>query len=311
MKKSIENNKLEACFRTIVHYPRLITFGSLLLIVIAGLFLPSLEKDTRSDAFLAVDNPALVYKRKIKEQFGLADPIVVAVVDNKTTGIYNPATLRFIKALSTELSNIANVDANRVTSLATQANIQSRGDDLIISPFLDPLPEDEVTAATLREQLGDFPLYQGSLVAVDGHVTLVVAEMIDESRAGETYQAILKKLESITAPPGVEIHVAGEGAITGYLGRYIDSDAMRLNPLAGLIITLVIIIAFLRFNPALLCNVIIAASVLITLGLMAALGIPFFVVTSALPVILVGISVADSIHIYSGYYERQLRSPEG
>ena len=43
---------------------------------------------------------------------------------------------------------------------------------------------------------------------------------------------------------------------------------------------------------------------------MAAFGIAFFVVTNALIVILIGIAVADSIHIFSQYYEEYAKRPE-
>jgi len=43
---------------------------------------------------------------------------------------------------------------------------------------------------------------------------------------------------------------------------------------------------------------------------MAAFGIAFFVVTNALIVILIGISVADSIHVFSQYYQEYAKRPE-
>jgi predicted RND superfamily exporter protein len=104
--------------------------------------------------------------------------------------------------------------------------------------------------------------------------------------------------------------VAGEGAIAGFLGYYIDADAQRLNPLAGIIFTLIILFAFRRVSPGILSNVIIAASVLMTLSIMAINDVAFFVITNALPVILIGISAADSIHTYSHYFELQAKSPD-
>ena len=51
------------------------------------------------------------------------------------------------------------------------------------------------------------------------------------------------------------------------------------------------------------------ASVATTLGAMAAANVPFYVITNALPVILIGISVADAIHIYSHFFEVQTQDP--
>jgi predicted RND superfamily exporter protein len=116
--------------------------------------------------------------------------------------------------------------------------------------------------------------------------------------------------KNIKKAPGVKIYVAGEGAVLGYLSQYIDRDAKRLNPFAALIITIMLLVAFRRLLPAVLGNVVILASVSMTVGLMAYSGVPFFVITNAMPVILIGISVADSIHIFSHYYETQAKHPD-
>jgi len=298
-------------FQQVVRIPKTVVLISLLLMSGLVWFLPQLTKDTRADAFLAADNPALLYRDKVKAQFGLSDPMVIAIVREERGGIFNPQTLALVDQLSYEVSELPNIDAERVISLATENNIVGTQEGMDVNPFFDPVPVTQQQADAVRRAIDDFPLYQGSLVAKDGHATLIVAEMIDEELAEETYDAILTLINQATVSNGEALHVAGEGAIAGYLGSYIDADAQRLNPLAGLVITLIILLAFRRFSPALLGNVIIAASVLMTLGIMAANGVAFFVITNALPVILIGIAVADAIHIFSHYYELQARDPDG
>jgi predicted RND superfamily exporter protein len=298
-------------FQQLVRYPKTVVLLSVLLMAGLFMFLPQLTKDTRADAFLAADNPALLYRDKVKAQFGLSDPIVIAVVREGQGGIFNPQTLALVDRLTWEVSDLPNIDAERVISLATENNIVGTQEGMDVDPFFDPVPETQQQADAVRRAIDDFPLYQGSLVAKDGHATLIVAEMMDEDLAEQTYDEILALVDQIAVNNGEQLHVAGEGAIAGYLGSYIDADAQRLNPLAGLIITLIILLAFRRLAPALLGNVIIAASVLMTLGIMAASGVSFFVITNALPVILIGIAVADAIHIFSHYYDLQARNPEG
>jgi predicted RND superfamily exporter protein len=107
----------------------------------------------------------------------------------------------------------------------------------------------------------------------------------------------------------VELHVAGEGAIIGYLGGYVDADARRLIPFCALVITLVLIFAYRGIVPALITNGLFIATLLITMGLMAAADVPFYVITNALPVILIGISVADAIHIYLHFFDLTRQKP--
>ena len=309
MNTQANTNPLSPFFEFLVDHPRKVVAVSLLLMALTLSYLPQLVKDTRADAFLAPDNPALIYRDKVKEQFGLSDPLVIAVINEDKEGIFNPVTLSLVDWLSTEVSRLSNIDSDRVTSLATEKNIVGTEYGMDVSDFFDPVPATQIEANLLRQAISDFPLYQGSIVSKDGKATLIVAEMRDELLAEDTYAEILAIVDRAPVSENEQIHVAGEGAIAGYLGSYIDNDAQRLNPLAGLIITLIIIFAFRRFSPALTGNIIIAASVLMTLSVMAASNVAFFVITNALPVILIGISVADAIHIYSHYYDLQATRP--
>lgn len=304
------NPVISNIFEFIVYHPKTLSLLSICLMAALLSFLPSLTKDTRGDAFIAPDNPALIYRERVKQQFGLADPLVVALVHEQPNGVYQADVLQLVATLSEQVSLIDNVDPERILSLATENNITGTAEGLDVDPFFDPFPETERDSNRILQAIQDFPLYQGKLVARNGQATVIVIEMLDENLAQDTYHDINSVLANTSPPEGLSLHLAGEGAVAGYLGSYIDSDASRLNPLAGLIITLIIGFAFRRLAPALLANVIIAASVLITLSMMAASSTPFYVITNALPVILIGISVADAIHIFSHYYELQSRQPE-
>lgn len=273
-------------------------------------YLPSLTRDTSADAFIDPENPALVYRDKVEEIFGLADPIVIAVINDGESGIFNPGSLRLVEWLTEHVEELDNVDPDRVTSLATASNIEGTAHGMKVEDFFEEPPDTPGRARQIREAIADFPLYRGSLVARDGTATVIVAELIDESVANETYDAIMDLVDDAPTSSGDGIHVAGEGAITGYLSTYIDQDARRLNPLAALIITIVLFLAFWTLRGALVPNLIVLATVGGTFGVMAAVGVSFYVITNGLVVCLIGIAVADSIHIFSQYYEEQRADPE-
>lgn len=286
----------------------IVPLGLALMLSVYGL--TGLTTDTRSDAFLAPDNPALLYRDLIKEQFGLSDPMLFAVVAEGRFGVYRPDVLRAIAELTEKIAALPNVDRFNTLSLASESLIAGTDAGIEVVPLLDPIPVSQIDADSVRELVDDFPLFLGTLVSRDGAAALIVANLYDEEKAEQTYQAMLDILAEETLPSGVVAHVAGEGAIAGYLGAYIDADARRLNPIAGVIIVLMILFAFRRLAPAMMAVAMIIGSVSAALGVMAALGIPFYVITNALPVILIGISVADTIHVFSHFYERQAQSPQ-
>lgn len=300
----------ENFFRTMTSFPKSVVALSLLAIAAAAAFLPLLQKDTTPDAFIAADNPAVVYRDKVKEIFGLDDPFVVAVIDRREAGIYSEATLALVRELSDQLGRLPNVDPDRVTSLATESNIVGTVDGMEVDDFYELGPGGSLDPEALRRAIDDFPLYQGALVARDGSATLIVAEILDNRLSQATYDEIRAVVDAMILPEGVEVHVAGEGAISGFLGTYIDNDAKRLNPLTAVVITLVLVVAFRTFAGAFLPNIIVLATAAASLGLMAAFGVSFFVITNGLLPILIGIAVADSIHVMSDYYELAASHPE-
>lgn len=296
-------------FWGITAFPRTSIVLGLAMVIACAAFLPGLVKDTRSDAFLPDDEPALVYRDKVRELFGLTDPLVVAVVSEKPAGVFTPRTLALVEWLTEEIARLEPVDPARVTSLATENNITGYAQGMRVAPFWEAPPTDQAQADRVRDAVMDFPLYVGSLVAEDGTATLIVAEVPEQGQAQRFYQDLLALAERAPRAHGEQIHVAGEGAVSGYLGSYIDADAQRMNPLAALMITLVLFMAFRTLRGALLPNFVVLATVAAAFGLMAAFGVRFFVITNGLLPVLIGIAVADSIHIFSQYYEEMARHP--
>ncbi|RMF15440.1 MAG: outer membrane lipoprotein-sorting protein, partial [Alphaproteobacteria bacterium] len=237
----------------------------LLLIVLAGMQLPKLVKDTSADAFINPTDPALVYRDRVEEVFGLRDPIVIAVINKGGTGIFNPHSLALVSWLTERVAGLPNVDPERVTSLATEKDIVGTADGMMVEEFFEENPQlfraplgTQARADEIHAAIQDFPLYRGSLVSRDGTATIIVAELLDDTKAQETYDRMLALADEAPKGNGDEIHVAGEGAVAGYLATYIDRDARRLNPLAALVITVILGIAFMSMRGMLLPNLVVA-----------------------------------------------------
>ncbi len=292
---------MRRCFAWICRHPVVGLAAVLAPTLLAGFFIPQLVKDTRNEAFMPHDHPAVSYKERVEEIFGLSDRIVVAVVNDGPNGVFNPGTLALVHWLSGEISNAPGVD--RVTSLVTEKSIRGTETELIVEPFLEEPPTRQIEADAVRSEVMRMDLYRASLVSIDGTTTVVIGDIPDaEQHGNETYLYARSLIER--APVTTErIYVAGEGAASAYLGTYIDRDAQRLNPLAALVIVAILFLAYRTALGVLLPMVVVGGSLAVSLGTMAALGIPFYVTTSALTVILIGIGVCDGIHILGHYYQ--------
>lgn len=308
-KKNEQRTKAEDFFFVVTERYELILTLSILLIVVAVTFLPSMTKDTTTEAFIPKDDPVLLYRDNVRETFGLKDPMVIAVYNAK--GIYNPQTLLLIHQLGEQLKSVEGIDPDQIKSLATENNITGTDDGMMVDPFYEIEILNDSVAQSVQAAIADFDLYRGSLVSDDGTMALIVAEILDshDSKGHEVYKDVVEIADKASTNPEM-LYVAGEGAVSGYMASYIDADAQRLNPIAGLVITLILFVAFRTLRGVVIPNIMVLATVGSALGAMAGFGVSFFVITNALPVILIAIGVADGIHIMGQYYEEVAHNPK-
>ncbi|WP_136481322.1 efflux RND transporter permease subunit [Cognatitamlana onchidii] len=304
-----QNNTVVSFFNYVTSHHKVILFISAALIICSALFIPKMTKDTSYDAFLPKDDPILTFRNKTKEVFGLKDPMVIAIVNEN--GVFNTKTLKLVQELSDALKTVKGIDPDQITSLYTENNIVGTEDGLEVNPFyeIDELSNDK--AKDVKHAINDFELYQGSLVSKDHTTTLILAEMLDtyDKKQHEVYKSLIKLLDTYQ-PNNSKLYLAGEGAVSGYLIKYIDEDAMKTNPFAAVVISIILIFAYRRLRGVVIPNIMVLASVGIALGTMAAFGVDFYVITNGLPVVLIAIAVADGIHILGEYYEATSMHPE-
>ncbi len=297
-----------AFFRGITAMPRLVTILSLISIIVMASGVPLIMRDTTVDAFMPEGHPAILYRDHVEEIFGLRDPIVIAVVRDDEGGIYTPETLALVDELTRAVSRIPNVDPERVRSLATEKSIEGTDEGLSVSPFLDPMPKTTEAALAVRPVVEANPLYLGTLVAENGSATLITAELIDQQIAGQTYETV-EALINEADTGSARILIAGEGAVGGFLSIYINKDARKIQPTIFVIIIVMMVLCFRSWLSFFTPIVIVAATVGGAMGIMGHGGIPYYIITAALPVLLIAAAVADSIHILSRYYEEMAMDP--
>lgn len=298
-------------FWAITTHKWLVLFLSLVVFVAMAFSLPKLTRDTRAEAFIAADHPSVLYRDQVRDIFGLYDPIVIAVERKGENGVFNPKTLQLVAWLTEEVQKLEGVDPDRITSLATEKDIYGTEDSMEVELFFEYPPETQEEADAVWEKVSDFPLYMGSLVSEDKSMTLIVAELLGggESEA-KNYTDFLALAERAPVENGETIHIAGEGAVSEFLGAYIDRDAKRLNPISALVITLILIVAYRTMRATIIPNLVVLGGLAGSIGVMAAAGVPMFVITNALPVIIIAISVADAIHVLNTYYEELAFHPD-
>jgi uncharacterized protein len=308
-------SKSEVFFNKVLKYPWFIIVVTLIIIVGLGSQMPKLVIDTTIESFIPPNHHSLKNREEVRELFGLSDPIVIAVVNENKVGVYTPEMLNFIKKLSNAVQLIEGVDPDKITSLSTENNIYGTAEGMVVDPFIEDIINTKEEAIAVRKSALAFPLYAGNLASKDGTTTLIIIELLDKIKYGkQAYKDIKKLSEELLAKEvtssDAAVHVAGEGGVVSHQAEYIDGDAKKMTPLAFMVILIVLVLAYRTFRGVYLTVFVILGSVISTMGIMAGLGVPMYLTSNIIPVILIAISVADAIHILGTYYEFLAKYPE-
>lgn len=296
-------------FTAVVHNPWKILFAGLIGIVIMSAGLLQLEKDPSTDSLIPQDHPSITVRDRAEEIFGLRDPVIVAVSATGSEDVFTPQGLTLISSLHSEIENIESVRADRVVSIASESRVGGTAREFQVDRFYEQPPQSLPAAKQVRDAVLASPPHVGTLISEDGKMALIVAELYDESDGDAAYKAA-RNIAEAAAIPAYDIHVAGEGAVTGYLSASIDEDGKRLPAVAAVVILMIVLIAFRKPKALVPLLFVILGAVGGSIGIMSWLGIKYYVITSALPIILIAIAVADTIHILSGYFTKRAESPE-
>jgi predicted RND superfamily exporter protein len=293
-------------FRFVVHHPvPVLILGAVLALAIgSGAF--RLTRNTSPDAFIPPRHPALAAKQRVDALFGLTEPIAVAVVRDAPGGIFNPLTLALIRDLTQAIRKLPHVGPADVLSLATESGVYF---DANGEPGFDRLmkqvPADRAGCEALKQDVLGYKLYKGTLVAADGSAACILIRLRNESHADQIYQS-LRELLAHFPVNDERLVVAGEAAVRARMGNAVSDDALRMNFFVPLIMVLLIVLAYRTVRGTLLPLCVIGAASAIALGLMGFAGVPVYIVTNGIFVVIMALSVSYSLNLLGQYYEEQL-----
>ncbi len=279
----------------------------ILIALITGGFvsqLSSLKMETNIENMLPKSMDAYTNKKKLEKVFSSADMVVVGITNyHNPQGIYNPHTLQLIDELTQwmkqhkEFQTLALAD---LMSLSTIKDIRGTADGMEVEQFMERPASSPEDMTRLKERLIDNGLYMGSIVSNDGKGTLIVVRPSSEyvGHYHDIYKLIKNKVDEINARGGEEsILITGRPIVEGVFGVYMPQDMQKMQPIILALLALLLFLSFRNIRGVLIPLAVVILSELWMLGTMAAAGIPIYTVTTLLPVLILAIGIADSVHL--------------
>jgi len=266
--------------------------------------LPHLRMETNIEDMLPKSMDAYINKKKLEKLFSSTDMVVIGILnETHPEGIYNPHTLRLVDELTNWLKTrkeFRTLALSDLMSLSTIKDIRGTADGMEVERFMPQPATTPEAIAHLRQRLKDNGIYMGSIVSKDGKGTLIVVRP-DPSYLGhyhEIYRLIRDKIATIQATGGPEtILIAGRPIIEGVFGVYMPQDMQHMQPIILALLALLLFLSFRNIRGVLIPLTVVILSELWMLGTMAAAGIPIYTVTTLLPILILAIGIADSVHL--------------
>lgn len=291
--------------------------------------LPDITIDTSTEGFLHENDPALQAYNQFRDQFGRDEMILVGI---KAPEIFDPLFLKNLQQLHTELREQVPYIED-ITSLINARETRGQEDQLIVGDLLEDWPENPAELAALRVRAINNPLYTNLLISEDSGFTAIIMqtqtytgtgqdldvlagfedqslEMASEPRErtyltdaenSEAVQAV-KRVAAAYQAPGFHISIAGSPVVTDSLKRNMMHDMRTFLALALLTIGIFLFVMFRRASGVFLPLLVVALSLLSTVGLMAAWGTAIKLPTQILPSFLLAVGVGAAVHILAIFF---------
>lgn len=309
-------------------------FLILVIALVAALVsqLPKLTLDTSTEGFLHKSDPTLIAYNKFREQFGRDELILLTV---KSNNVFEPQFLEKLRSLHRELVDKTPY-LDDITSLINARDTRGSRGELLVEDLLEKWPENKQQLDAIRERALHNPVYRNMLLSADGSITTIVLktdafaseQTTDDALAGfdngalevdpsataertplsdeqnsevvQVVSQIAKKYDT----DNFKVYLAGSPVVSDVLKKAMQSNMRQFMGMALLAIALILLLLFRRVSGVILPLLTVVLSLVSTLGLMGAVGIPVKLPTQILPSFLLAVGVGASVHLLSVFFAR-------
>lgn len=262
--------------------------------------------DFAATSWFTDDDPEIILLKQFEKTFG-SDESVILLFEIDEGSIFTPENINILHNLTEEMWLVPEV--MRVESLTNYNWSYAEADNLITEPFL---PEDRIDDKSFlkdreKEALehrvlpGVFFSRNLKSATVYGRITYNPAHISDYESITLASQAIADEFEK--KYDHIKVHVLGQSALNHTFQRTSFNDLSILMPLLVLLIILYLFYSFRSVIGVFIPLTIIFTSIGVTGGIAGLFGFKINSLTFILPSVLVAISIADSVHILTTFFD--------
>jgi predicted RND superfamily exporter protein len=238
------------------------------------------------------DDPTAHLYKSIGKQYGGND---IGMIVLETGDVFKTEVLQHIKQITDSLKITGGVST--VTSLTNILDIKSSDWGIEIGKLVDEydLPDEQSELDSLKNYTFSKDMYNGAIVSEDGTATVILFTLLPDADMQTTADKIKNKVEGLNLPE--KIYFGGLPFMLNDITDLIVSDMIWLIPIVFVIIAFILLLSFRSLQGMLLPLFTAGITVIWTLGLMAFIGYEITIISNTMPVALLAIGSAYTIHV--------------
>ncbi|MGQ9801414.1 MAG: efflux RND transporter permease subunit [Candidatus Saccharicenans sp.] len=285
---------MEKVWRKLLRFSWLIILFLIVLTVFFALQFKHLHYQNKFTSWLPQADPVVKLLLDTGEKFGSTE-LVLVTFKARQGETFRPDLLQSLKQATEELRQQKEVFY--VTSIISAPSIQAEAGELIVSDFLEEIPESESELQVRLQEALAKENYVSTYLSADGRWLGAAVYLRSGVDSAEAFSRVVKAIMEKHLAGRAEIHYAGEPCFTYYADKYLKKDLKLLVPVIVLTVLLVLYLSFRKLRAVFLPSLVVWLSTVWVFGLMAIFRVPMNLVTPALPVLLIGLGSAYGIHM--------------
>ena len=297
--------------RLSLHHPRAVTSTMVIVTLVLGALIGLIRVDTDPENMLPETAQVRVFHNQAKRTFGLSDMVVLGVVNNTDpNGVFNVRSLNRIYELAGYLRSwrskrdpnegVVGID---LIAPSTVDHISQGEPGEVRFEWLMPGPvTTDQEAGQIRRRIMSNPLLAGTLVSPDGKALCIYIPITSKSVSHELYKDLSSRLQKYDGQD--RYYITGLAVAEDTFGHEMFIQMAISAPMAMLVIFLLKWTFFRKLGLIIAPMIVALVAVITTMGLLIGMGFPVHIMSSMIPIFLMPISVTDSVHILSSFFDR-------
>ena len=242
------------------------------------------------------DDPTAKLYKDIGTEFGGNDMGMIVL---ETDNVFNTDVLERIRIITDSVRYIQGVST--VTSLTNILDIKSSDWGIEIGKLVDEydLPSTPQQLDSLKTYVYSKEMYKGAVVSDDGTATSIMFTLLPDADKQKVAKEIKLKIESLHIPG--KLYFGGLPMMMNDINDLIMSDIVWLIPIVFLVIAIILFLSFKSARGVVLPLLTAGISVIWTLGLMSVTGYELTIISNIIPVVLLAVGSAYTIHVLNSF----------